>query len=102
LPHQRAISFEPLGAISRELATEIERHGWPVAVGDACPMPLHIDPDFMAVPPCQDELARLEALAQPLSRPIDNTPELEDYWHWSGQEALRRQHRVQAQDHGSV
>ncbi|CAK6687318.1 hypothetical protein [Synechococcus sp. CBW1107] len=102
LPHQRAISFEPLDAISRELATEIERHGWPVAAGDAYPLPLHIDPDFLAVPPCRDELARLEAMARALSRLIDNTPELEDYWHWSGQEPLRRQYRVPVQDRGSV
>ena len=102
LPHQRAISFEPLDAISRDLSAEIERHGWPVAPGDACPLPLHLDPDFMAVPPSRDGLARLEATALALTRLIDNTLELEDYWAWTGQDPLRRQYRVPVQDRGLV
>jgi hypothetical protein len=102
LPHQRAISFEPLDAISRELATEIERHGWPIAAGGAYPLPLHIEPDLLAVPPCRDELARLEAMARALTRLIDNTPKLEDCRHWRGQEPLRRQYRVPVKDRGSV
>lgn len=47
-------------------------------------------------------MARLEATARALTRLIDNTPELEDYWNWSGQEPLRRQYRVPVQDRGLV
>lgn len=102
LPHQRAICFEPLAAISRDLAVEIENHCWPVAPGDGYPLLLHLDPDFMAVPPSRDELARLEATARCLTRLIDNTLQLEDYWSWTGQEPLRRQYRVPVQDRGLV
>ncbi|MFN7900847.1 MAG: hypothetical protein ACK5N0_14520 [Synechococcaceae cyanobacterium] len=102
LPSQRAISFEPLDGISRELADEIHRHGWHVAPGDGYPVALHLDPNFAAVPNCREELARLEATARALTRLIDNTPELEDYWNWSGQEPLRRQYRVPVQDRGLV
>jgi hypothetical protein len=102
LPHQHAISFEPLDTLSRKLVGEIQQHRWPVAPGDAYPVPLHIDPDFMAVPSSRDELARLEATARALTRLIDNVPELEDYWRWTGQEPLRRQYRVPVQDRGLV
>lgn len=102
LPVQRAISYEPLDGIRRELAAEIERHQWPVAPGDAYPLPLHIDTDFLVVPSSRDELARLEAIARALTRLIDNTPQLEEFWHWTGQEPLRRQYRVPVQDRGLV
>ncbi len=102
LPHQHAISFEPLDTLCRELVAEIEHHRWPVAPGDAYPVPLHIDPDFMAVPSSRNELARLEATARALTRLIDNVPELEDYWRWTNQEPLRRQYRVPVQDRGLV
>jgi hypothetical protein len=102
LPHQHAISFEPVDALSRELVAEIEQHRWPVAPGDGIPVPLHIDPDFMAVPSSREELARLEATARALTRLIDKVPELEDYWRWTGQEPLRRQYRVPVQDRGLV
>ncbi len=102
LPIQRAISYEPLDAIHRKLAAEIDQHRWPVAAGDAYPLPLHIDSDFLAVSSSRDELARLEATARALTRLIDNTPELEEFWHWTGQESLRRQYRVPVQDRGLV
>jgi hypothetical protein len=44
----------------------------------------------------------LEATARALTRLIDNTPELEEFWHWTGQESLRRQYRVPVQDRGLV
>lgn len=102
LPHQRAICFEPLDGISRDLGAEIKHHRWPVALGDAYPLPLHLDPDFMAVPPSRDELARLKVTARSLTRLICNSPELEEYWYWTGQQPLRRHYRVPVQDRGLV
>jgi hypothetical protein len=102
LPPQHAISFEPLDALSRQLIAEIEQHRWPVAPGDAYPVPLHIDANRMELPSSRNELARLEATARALTRLIDNLPELEDYWLWTGQEPLRRQFRVPVQDRGLV
>lgn len=101
-PHQWAINFEPLDAISRRLADEIAQHGWPVAAGDAYPVPLHVDPELIPVPLTRSDLARLEAMARALSRLIDNVPELDSFWHWSGQEPLRRQTRLPVQDRGPV
>lgn len=102
LPHQWAISFEPLDAISRSLADEIAAHGWPVAAGDGYPVPLHVDPDLVHHPLGRVELARLEAVARALTRLIDNVPDLHDFWNWSGQEPLRRQYRLPVQDRGPV
>lgn len=101
-PHQWAINFEPLDAISRLLADEIAQHGWPVAAGDGYPVPLHVDPDLLHVPLTRADLARLEAVARALSRLIDNVPQLDSYWHWTGQDPLRRQAMVPVQDRGQV
>ena len=97
LPHQRAISFEPLDNLSRPLAAEIEHHQWPVAQGDGYPIPMHIDSEFLNVPNTSVDLARLEVLARTLSRLIDNTPQLEDYWNWTGLAPLRKQFRLPVQ-----
>lgn len=56
----------------------------------------------MAVSPSRDELARLEATARSLTRLIDNSPALEEYWHLTGHEPLRRQYLVPVQDRGLV
>lgn len=65
-------------------------------------MPLHIDPDFLAVPSSRLELGRLEAMARGLTRLIETTPHLEDYWNVIGQAPLRRQYRVPVQDRGLI
>jgi hypothetical protein len=65
-------------------------------------LPLHIDPDFLAVPSSRLELARLEAMARGLTLLIETTPHLEDYWNWIGQAPLRRQYRVPVQDRGRI
>lgn len=101
-PHQWAISFEPLDAISRSLADEIAAHGWPVAAGDGYPVPLHVDPDLIHRPLKRADLARLEAVARALTRLIDNVPDLEAFWNGSGQTPLRRQYRLPVQDRGPV
>ena len=98
LPHQRAISFEPLDSLSRALAAEIQQHNWPVAVGDGYPVPIHLDPDFLYVPTTQAELARLEAVARALTRLIDKVPGLEDYWNDAGQAPLRKQFKLPIQN----
>jgi hypothetical protein len=65
-------------------------------------LPLHLNPDLMAVPPSRGELERLEATARALTRLIDNTLQLEGDWNWTGQEPLHRQYRVPLQDRGLV
>lgn len=98
LPHQRAISFEPLDTLSRALAAEIKQHHWPVAAGAGYPVPMHLDPDLLYVPTTKAELARLEAVARTLTRLIDKVPNLKQYWDWTGQAPLRKQFRLPVQN----
>jgi hypothetical protein len=102
LPRQRAISFEPLDAISRGLVDEIQRYGWPVAPGDAYPLPMHFDPDLRELPPNREELARLEAMARALTLLIDHTPDLKAFWDGASPEPIRRHDDVPVQARGMV
>ncbi len=52
-------------------------------------MPLNIDTYLMQLASSLEDQARLESIAQALTRLIDIEPEMVDYWRWAGKEPLR-------------
>ncbi len=98
LPDQRGISFEALHDLSPALAAEIAAHQWPIAAGESYPVPLHLDRDFLYVPGTKVELARLEAVAQALTRLIDRTDGLQDAWSSNAPRTLRKQFKLAIQN----
>jgi hypothetical protein len=91
-PTHRAINFESKRAMPPALLKEIQRHGWPVAKGDAYPTVILVQPDLVLAPPTLADLAQLEAVAGALTLWLDSEPDLARCW--SGPNGRRRRFRV--------
>jgi hypothetical protein len=75
-----AINFVAKEAMPPPLLEEIHRHGWPVAPGEACPVVMVFESPRRLIPPCRDDLERLEAVALALVAWIEAEPQLAKLW----------------------
>ena len=91
-PTHRAINFESKRAMPPALLKEIQRHGWPVAKGDAYPTVMLVQPDLVLAPPTLADLAQLEAVAGALTQWLDSEPDLARCW--AGTNVRRRRFQV--------
>ena len=91
-PPHRAINFEARRDMPPALLAEIQRHGWPVARGDAFPTVMQVQPGLGLNPPTQADLRQLEAVAGALTQWLDSEPDLARCW--EGPSARRRRFRV--------
>ena len=80
LPVQRAISWEPMNALSAGLLEEIEAHGWAVPADDGYPVPMLIESNASQRAITSTELSRLELIARSLSRLLEQMPNLAEIW----------------------
>jgi len=91
-PPHRALNFESKRAMPPAFLEEIQRHGWPVAKGDAYPTVMLVQPDLGLAPPTRADLAQLEAVAGALTQWLDSEPDLARCW--AGPNVRRRRFRV--------
>jgi len=91
-PPHRALNFEAKRAMPPAFLEEIQRHGWPVAKGDAYPTVMLVQPDLGLAPPTRADLAQLEAVAGALRQWLDSEPDLARCW--EGPSVRRRRFRV--------
>ena len=79
-PPHRAINFEARAAMPPPLLKEIKRYGWPVALGDAYPTVMLIEPPQVLKPPRRADLQQLEAVALALVAWIEAEPQIARLW----------------------
>ncbi|MBM5817371.1 MAG: hypothetical protein FJ083_12540 [Cyanobacteria bacterium K_Offshore_surface_m2_239] len=76
-----ALPYRALHCVAKEampppILEEINRHGWPVAPGEAYPAVLLRDSPLRLIPPCRDDLEPLEAAALALVAWIEAEPRI--------------------------
>lgn len=96
-PPHRAINFESKAAMPPHLLQEIERHGWPLAPGDAYPTVMLVEPPLDLKPLRRSDLQQLEAVALALVAWIEAEPQIARLW----QQPAPKRHRFQVEVGGA-